>query len=227
MIFENASLAFEDLCYLIISRGIKHKEWYSIYNTNIILKNPMDNIITTSWRNFKESYAEKEWMWYLSEDQSPAFIGRYAKKWNEIADKDGLVNSNYGYWWNKEDQLDNIIKKLQSDKDNRQAVITIYDGKIFSNYYGKDCPCTLNICLQIVEDKLNMTVMMRSNDLWFGFCNDQYCFSRFQDMVSKELSIEMGSYTHYAVNLHLYNNHFKKVENEYSKKSRRDCQQAI
>ena len=54
--------------------------------------------------------------------------------------------------------------------------------------------------------KLNMAVVMRSNDLWFGFCNDQYCFANLQMLVAYELGIECGEYYHYAHNLHLYNN---------------------
>jgi len=51
-----------------------------------------------------------------------------------------------------------------------------------------------------------MAVLMRSNDLWYGFCNDQYQFSMLQMMVAERLNIEIGEYYHYAHNLHLYNN---------------------
>ena len=57
----------------------------------------------------------------------------------------------------------------------------------------------------VVNDMLNMCVTMRSNDLWYGFCNDQYCFSMIQKLVADELNIEVGEYYHYAHNLHLYN----------------------
>ena len=55
-----------------------------------------------------------------------------------------------------------------------------------------------------------MSVMMRSNDLWFGFCNDQYCFSKLQEMISNELSLEIGWYYHFVNNIHLYNNFLNK-----------------
>jgi len=54
-----------------------------------------------------------------------------------------------------------------------------------------------------------MAVLMRSNDLWYGFCNDQYCFAMLHKMVAERLSIEMGDYYHFAHNLHLYNNKLK------------------
>jgi thymidylate synthase len=52
---------------------------------------------------------------------------------------------------------------------------------------------------------------MRSNDLWYGFCNDQYCFSRLQLLVADELGLLVGKYFHFAHNLHLYNNIIEKI----------------
>jgi thymidylate synthase len=54
-----------------------------------------------------------------------------------------------------------------------------------------------------------MTVLMRSNDLWFGFCNDQYCFSKLQELIANKLNINVGWYYHFANNLHLYENQLK------------------
>ena len=50
-----------------------------------------------------------------------------------------------------------------------------------------------------------MSVVMRSNDLWYGFCNDQYQFSMLQKMIAERLNIKIGTYYHFAHNLHLYN----------------------
>ena len=55
-----------------------------------------------------------------------------------------------------------------------------------------------------------MTVLMRSNDLWFGFCNDAYCFLKLHEMVCKTLNVNQGFYTHYAANLHIYKRHYNK-----------------
>jgi len=64
--------------------------------------------------------------------------------------------------------------------------------------------------MQIVDGKLCMSVMMRSNDLWYGFCNDQYCFSELQKLVAKRLKLPIGWYYHYASNMHIYNDKLNK-----------------
>ena len=103
-----------------------------------------------------------------------------------MADDDGNVNSNYGWQWQRKRQLNQMILKLKLDKDTRQAAISIYDGKEHDKY-STDTPCTYAVQFTILNNKLNMCVTMRSNDLWYGFCNDQYCFSMLQQLVALSL----------------------------------------
>ena len=121
-----------------------------------------------------------------------------------MANKDGTVNSNYGWQWSREAQLDKVIDILRKDKTTRQATISIYDGKEIDDY-KHDTPCTYAVQFTIIDNKLCMSVYMRSNDLWYGFCNDQYQFSMLQQKVAQELNIPIGWYYHHAHNLHLYN----------------------
>ena len=167
-----------------------------------------DNKIINKERNWKYDYAEAEWKWYLSEDRNINKLGEIYGKipeiWKRMADNDGNVNSNYGWQWGRNDQIDMVVAKLKHEKDTRQACISIYDGKEISDY-AFDTPCTHAIQFTIVHGRLDMCVTMRSNDLWYGFCNDQYCFSKLQDMISLELEVEPGVYYHFAHNMHLYN----------------------
>ena len=121
-----------------------------------------------------------------------------------MADYNGNVNSNYGYQWERNGQLDKIIDMLENNPDTRQACVSIYDGKEFDEY-SHDTPCTYAVQFTILHGRLDMCVTMRSNDLWYGFCNDQYCFSELQRLVSTQLNIEPGTYYHFAHNMHLYN----------------------
>ena len=121
-----------------------------------------------------------------------------------MSDGNGNVNSNYGWQWERGWQLDKVIAQLKDNPDTRQASISIYDGKEISKY-KYDTPCTYAVQFTVVKEKLNMCVVMRSNDLWYGFCNDQYCFSKLQELVSERTEYDMGTYYHFAHNLHIYN----------------------
>ena len=115
----------------------------------------------------------------------------------------GKVNSNYGYQWEPNSQLNKIYTMLKGNPSTRQACVSIYDGKEISDY-AFDTPCTYAIQFTIVNNRLDMCVTMRSNDLWYGFCNDQYQFTKLQELLAFRLDIETGVYYHLALNMPLY-----------------------
>ena len=99
---------------------------------------------------------------------------------------------------------------MKKTPNSRQAWILTYDGKE-KDKYAFDTPCTLAVGFDInpaTPDCLNMTVMMRSNDIIYGFCNDQYCFSKLQEIVAEELGLKVGTYYHFAHDMHIYDYHY-------------------
>lgn len=209
MVFNNAQEAFESYYDIISNTGKDFSNTKALFNIGFEILNPLDNYINTDYRKWNPTYAEREWDWYLSGNPSAIEISKFAPIWKNMMDDNGNVRSNYGWQWKRNDQLNKVVNQLKSNKETRQAVISIYDGKEIDTY-SKDTPCTYAVQFTILNNKLNMTVLMRSNDLWYGFCNDQYCFSRLQEMVSIELNIQIGSYYHFAHNLHIYNNFLNK-----------------
>ncbi len=208
MKFKNANEAYEYFHDQIISEGVDFDNTKALFNVGFTLENPIDNIITNKERKFNIEYAKAEWKWYLSGDRSINKLGEIYGKippiWKRMADSKGDVNSNYGYQWERNNQLDKVVDILRENPTTRRATISIYDGKEI-NDYNRDTPCTYAVQFTILDNKLNMSVYMRSNDLWYGFCIDQYCFSMLQQHVAEMLSIQVGSYYHHAHNLHLYN----------------------
>ena len=202
MKFNNANKAFEYYYEIINKEGVLYANTKALFNQGFYIKNPLDNSINSSFRNWNLKYAEYEWQWYLNANPNAEEISKRAPIWISHMDKNGDVRSNYGWQWNREDQLTKVIEKLKI-KDNRQAVLSFYDGKEIDTYQY-DTPCTMSVHFQIINKELCMTVNMRSNDLWFGFCNDQYCFSRLQELIAKKLNIKIGWYYHFASNLHIY-----------------------
>ena len=206
--FYNANHAFNYYHDLIIRKGTDFDNTKAIFNCGFYIENPLDNHIVNEERGWKHEYAEAEWQWYLSGDPSIDKLGKIYGKippiWERMADAKREVRSNYGWQWNREDQLDQVIDKLKNKSDTRHAVVSIYDGKEIDRY-TYDTPCTYAVQFTIIDNKLCMSVYMRSNDLWYGFCNDQYCFSMLQKKVSEDVNKEVGWYYHHAHNMHIYN----------------------
>jgi len=213
-IFNNADAAFDHYKNQILLYGIDFDDTKALFNVGFTIENPMDNHISCEQRNWKHDYAEAEWQWYLSGDNNINKLGEIYGKvpeiWKQMADMKGNVNSNYGWQWQRNKQLARVVDMLRNNNNTRQAAISIYDAKEMKSY-KYDTPCTYAVQFTIVDNKLNMCVTMRSNDLWYGFCNDQYCFSMLQQLVARELSMPVGTYFHFAHNLHLYNNIIEKI----------------
>jgi len=206
--FWSANEAFEYFYKTISKRGGDFADTKTLFNVGFTLLEPRARRITSKMRNWKEDYAEAEWQWYLSGDKSvfklEDIYGKVPEIWKRMADPLGHVNSNYGWQWQRNDQIGYVIDLLKREKYTRQAAITILDSKEH-DAYTFDTPCTYAIQFTIVDNRLNMCVTMRSNDLWYGFCNDQYQFSKLQEMIAKEINMDMGTYYHFAHNLHIYN----------------------
>jgi len=207
--FKNANEAYNYFLNEIRSVGISFDDTRALFNIGFTIENPTKNYIKNKERQWSLEYAKAEWHWYLSGDPSIKALGDIYGKippiWERMADKDGNVNSNYGWQMQREDQLNKVIQMLNESPKTRQATISIYDGKEIDKY-ATDTPCTYAVQFTILNNKLNMCITMRSNDLWYGFCNDQYCFSELQRYVAMRIDKEVGEYYHFAHNLHLYNN---------------------
>jgi thymidylate synthase len=205
--FETASEAFDFYYGVIPYEGTSFAGTKAMFNQGFLIEKPWLRIINNEKRNWKFEYAQAEWEWYLTTDRKVSRLGEIYGKvptiWERMADMYGNVNSNYGYQWDREHQLDKIVAQLKNNPETRQAAVSIYDGKEI-NKYKKDTPCTYAVQFTVVDNKLNMCVTMRSNDLWFGFCNDQFCFSKLQELVSERTGYKIGTYYHFAHNLHLY-----------------------
>ena len=206
--FKNANEAFDFYYGTIPNTGVDFSGTKAMFNQGFTILNPLDNVITSEVRGFNHVYAESEWQWYLTGDPKISTLGDIYGKvpeiWKRMADIRGQVNSNYGYQWERNDQLDSIITHLRVNPKSRRGAISIYDAKEMHKY-SHDTPCTYAVQFTILNNRLNMCVTMRSNDLWYGFCNDQYCFSNLQLLVAQRLEIQVGTYYHFAHNLHLYN----------------------
>lgn len=218
--FYNAQEAFVMMFDEINRFGVDMKNGTkAILNRGFYIMHPEDSDIKVEWRKWSKNYAMREWQWYLSKNRSVKDLKRYAPIWDKMHNGNNIVNSNYGYLWDEANQLDKCIAQLQDDPSTRQAWITIFDGKK-KDEFAFDTPCTLSIGFNITNNRLNMNVNMRSNDLWYGFCNDQYCFSLLQQYVADKLCMPVGTYFHFVANLHIYKKHFNADYNFYHNKNK-------
>lgn len=171
-------------------------------------------------RKLSTKYCRREILWYLKGDRFDTSICEHAKIWRDIVNKDGSINSNYGqYMFGKINQFDNVIETLKVDPDSRRASIVILNSDhLFAE--TKDVPCTYAINFRLRDNRLNMSVHMRSQDLIFGMGNDAPAFSIIHEMMFNALKryfpfIEYGEYFHVCDSGHVYEKHFEMLDKIY------------
>jgi thymidylate synthase len=104
---------------------------------------------------------------------------------------------------------------LIADRDTRQAILrfSLPEHQWMGN---KDQTCTLHGIFLIRENRLNLTINMRSNDLTLGLVYDLPWFISLIYKMKEELKdvypdLEIGNYTHYVHNLHIYDRDEDKI----------------
>ena len=185
-----------------------------IINATTVLSDPTNNIMKNSLRNLPMKYAIGELLWYMSHNNKLKEIQKYTKGWDRMSDDGVTVNSNYGWCIRDKygfDQWEWCKQELNNNPNSRRAVIHIKEP---SDKDSKDVNCT--VCLQffIRDEKLYCTTYMRSNDIWLGYPYDVFQFTCMQILMSMELGIELGTYTHIAGSLHLYGRNYVNIDNE-------------
>ncbi|MDI3240233.1 thymidylate synthase [Arthrobacter sp. AL08] len=145
-----------------------------------------------------------ELLWYLSGsddvDQIAHYVDYYKK--DPSLSIDGHVTGAYGprlFNFDGINQLQNVVDRLRTNPDSRNAVIQVFDHQDTEN-----APCTLALQFVIREGKLLLMVSMRSNDVYLGLPHDLFAFTMLQELVARSLGIEPGSYFHSVGSFHLY-----------------------
>jgi len=212
MRYKDATHAFEVLFQDIMNLGEDFAGTKAVFNEVFTLVEVGNKIVTTPQRKFNTEYAEYEWNWYLKGDRDATEISERAKIWkNMMVPNTTEVNSNYGYFWNKNCQLARAIAELKNNPQSRRAIVVHYDINELDRY-AYDTPCNDVLNFYIKDDKLHLSVFARSIDLVYGFCNDQYTFAKLMEMVAFQLDLPVGEMHWMITNLHVYPRHYDMLE---------------
>ena len=164
-------------------------------------------------------YIERELAWYESQSLYVEDIpGQTPAIWKQVADKNGKINSNYGYLiWSEENgrQYEHVLNELKKNPNSRRAVMIYNRPTMHSDYYTdgmSDFICTYANDFLIRDGKLISHYLMRSNDAVFGANNDFAWARCVQTELAKDLNVETGDLVWTASSLHVYDRHFQFIE---------------
>jgi thymidylate synthase len=170
------------------------------------LTDPLARLSRTETRG-KPFSSLGELCWYLAKSNDLNFIEYYLSDYRKSAEGE-IIYGGYGprlFDWGGINQMANITALLRKKPNSRKAVIQLFQASDIEAEH-KDTPCTCTLQFMVRRGKLNMITYMRSNDAYLGLPHDIFCFTMIQEIVARDLSIDLGTYKHVAGSLHLYDN---------------------
>lgn len=135
-------------------------------------------VLMSPARSLSYRFMAAEAFWILSGDDTVAGIAPYNSRISEFSDDGEYFFGAYGP--KIVNQIDYVVSKLKSDRDTRQAGLTIWRENPGTT---KDVPCTVAAFFAIRNGKLNAHVFMRSSDVWLGVPYDVFNFSMLAHLI--------------------------------------------
>lgn len=179
-------------------RGIETKE---VIAPQIVITDPQQRLVFNKERKYNLLHALTESIMLFSPSNYVGHIGEFNKAMSMFSDDGETMYGSYGKRISF--YIPFIIAKLKGDNDTRQATININDRDDLLAT-TKDVPCTNSLQFLIRDNKLNLIVTMRSNDVLYGFQYDVVMFSMLQETIANTMGLELGYYIHQPGSLHIY-----------------------
>lgn len=160
----------------------------------------------------------RELLWYLSGENHIRNLREYTRIWDAWADKDGNLDTAYGYYWRhfpsatrdehghwrvrEVDQIRYVINTLKKDPNSRRLVVTAWEpGNATAS---KLPPCHYTFAFHVSRGRLCCHLCQRSGDVALGIPFNMAAYAALTQMISQEVGLEVGIFAHTIVDAHVY-----------------------
>lgn len=208
---ENGISGYKSLVDLVLHHGKKRNPrgiaTFDAGPVTVIMRKTNHSLPLHTGRNVNRKIGAAEAVQLIGGFSFPNLLFWASPNFKRFVEPDGRFWGAYGNRING--QLDHIITKLKLDVDTRQAVVTLWDPYRDNQSGKKDYPCTVMLHFAIIDAVLEMTVTMRSQDVWLGTPYDWFQFTQLQHTVARMLHVHPGTYRHITLSTHLYESNLK------------------
>ena len=186
-------------------------------------------LITTKKIYFKSVIHEL--LWYLSGDTHIRNLRQHTKIWNAWTseEKNWEVGKMYGYQWVRWDkytvnsgngsiqhshinQIQNVIDLIKTNPNSRRMVVSAWNPSVLDEIALPSCHAFF--IFNVINGKLNCHLTQRSGDIALGIPFNLACYATLTQMIAQETGLELGEFSHFINDAHIYNNHIKGLEEQ-------------
>jgi len=167
---------------------------------------PRQRVLFDPVRDANPFFHLMESLWIIEGREDVEWLKQWLPSIANYSDDGHVFHGAYGARIHRGGQLERVIHRLQQEPDGNRAVLSIYDGPDRdASYTGKDMPCNCTVFLSRRNEKLNITVCNRSNDLiWGTYGANVVQFSMLQEYIAARVGLSMGWYVQFSNNTHIY-----------------------
>lgn len=160
--------------------------------------------------NYKAAIDEICWI-YMKQSNNIKDLN--SSIWNSWANSDGDINKAYGYQIAKStmgqpSQMHYVLNEISKNPTSRRIQMNMFSAE--EQHEKRLTECAYSTHFSVKGNKLHMTLVQRSGDFLpaagvGGFNTVGYAF--LQHAIAKECGLDVGMFTHFIQDLHIYNKH--------------------
>lgn len=170
---------------------------------------PTERVLFDTRRNCNPFFHLFEALWMLAGRNDVAWIERFNKRMRQFSDDGHTFRGAYGHRWRNTfniDQLQEIIGMLRANKDDRRAVLQMWDcWKDLNKPNCLDLPCNTHCYFLVRRGRLSMTICCRSNDIvWGAYGANAVHFSILHEYMASQIGVPLGHMFQISNSWHAY-----------------------
>lgn len=208
--------------YINIIKNVLKNGYYDTNRTGVSTYKLPQQIITVDLQKefpiLKSKFvafktAIKEILWIMNGDNNVKHLQEQnCRIWDEWEMQDGTIGTAYGWIIDNYNQINNLIKSLKENPQDRRMMINLWQWDYLST--GALAPCCFCSMFDVTDGKLNCTLIQRSGDLPLGVPFNTTQYAVLTHILAQICNLKVGSLMHVINNAHIYENQIEGIEQQ-------------
>ena len=109
-----------------------------------------------------------------------------------------------------------LIDLIKNSPDSRRMVVTAWNPSVLDEIALPSCHAFF--MFSVLNGKLNCHLTQRSGDIALGIPFNIACYATLTQMIAQETGLEVGEFSHYINDAHIYVDHIEGLKTQLTRK---------
>jgi len=169
---------------------------------------PLTSLRKIPW---KSSIKEILWIYQDQSNDLTLLKDKYNVTWWDAWDiGNGTIGQRYGAVVARHHLIDNLLKGLIENPYGRRHIMDLWQYDDLNTSKGL-YPCAFMTLWSVRDNYLDATLIQRSSDICVANHINKLQYVALQMMIARHCNLQVGKFTHFVQNLHIYDRHIKQA----------------